>query len=97
MTATIEKIHACLQSLAPSLIVIDDESARHARHMDAEMGGGHYNLHIVSERFAGKNAIMRHRMVHAALGNMMKGEIHAIAIHAQTAAEADQPTKKDYQ
>ncbi|MFN4065087.1 MAG: BolA family protein, partial [Parazoarcus communis] len=37
---------------------------------------------------AGKNTVARHRMIYAALDDMMKGEIHALAIRAQTAEEA---------
>ncbi|MEO7402637.1 MAG: BolA family protein, partial [Burkholderiales bacterium] len=37
---------------------------------------------IVSPRFAGVSRITRHRMVYAALGPLMQGPIHALAIQA---------------
>lgn len=81
-----------LAALHPVEIEIGDDSALHAGHAGARSGGGHYNLHIVSDAFEGKNTVARHRLIYAALGEMMKGEIHALAIRAQTAEEAKQPT-----
>lgn len=81
-----------LAALHPIEIEIGDDSALHAGHAGARSGGGHYNLHIVSAAFEGKNTVARHRLIYAALGEMMKGEIHALAIRAQTAEEAKQPT-----
>lgn len=74
--------------LDPVAIEIEDDSARHAGHAGAKSGGGHYNLDIISDAFDGKNTVARHRMIYAALGDMMKGEIHALAIRAKTAEEA---------
>ena len=34
--------------------------------------------------FAGKNTVFRHRMIYDALGDMMRKEIHALAIQAET-------------
>jgi BolA protein len=89
---TVDRIRARLQALAPSVIKIADDSARHAGHAGARLGGGHYNLHIVSASFAGQPLIARHRMIHRVLDDLMNGEIHALAIRAQTATEANQPT-----
>lgn len=44
----------------------------------------HYQLRIVSERFAGKSALEQHRMVYAALGAAMHGPIHALALTTHT-------------
>lgn len=87
-----DRIRNRLAALQPALIEIGDDSALHAGHAGARSGGGHYSLHIVSAAFEGKNTVARHRMIYAALGEMMKGEIHALAIRAQTAEEANQPT-----
>lgn len=85
-----DRIRALLASFEPALVEVEDDSLRHAQHPGARSGGGHYNLHIVSDAFIGKNTVARHRMIYAALGEMMKGEIHALAIRAQTAEEAKQ-------
>jgi BolA family transcriptional regulator, general stress-responsive regulator len=71
-----------LKALQPESLEIVDESGSHAGHEGAKSGGGHYQLTIVSPLFAGKPAQARHRMVYDALGTMMQGEIHALAIRA---------------
>jgi BolA protein len=43
---------------------------------------------IVSTAFEGKSTIARHRLIYAALGDLMKKEIHALAIRAVSASEA---------
>jgi BolA protein len=74
-------------ALDPTEIEIIDESARHAGHAGAASGGGHYILHIVSDAFAGKNLIQRHRLVYDAVGDMMHSEIHALSIQARSPDE----------
>ncbi len=51
-------------------------------------GGGHYQVRIVSPRFAGLSRIARHRLVYDALSDLMRGAIHALAIEAATPDEA---------
>lgn len=70
------------QALAPDSIEIMDESGKHVGHEGAKGGGGHYELVIVSPRFSGQSTVARHRMIYAALGDMMTREIHALAIRA---------------
>lgn len=48
----------------------------------------HFGIHVVSEAFAGKSPIERHRMVHAALGAHLTREIHAIDLKTQTPDQA---------
>jgi BolA protein len=73
--------------LAPSSIAIDDESALHAGHAGAASGGGHFRLALTSAAFAGHTTVARHRMVYAALGDLMRGRIHALAIQARAPGE----------
>jgi len=40
----------------------------------------HYKAKIVSAAFIGKNKVQQHRMVYAALGDAMKGPVHALAL-----------------
>ena len=86
MTVT-DRIQQKLATLAPESVEILDESAGHAGHEGARAGGGHYRLTIVSREFAGKPVQSRHRMVYDALGSMMAGEIHALAIKAYAPGE----------
>ncbi len=93
---TVDRIRERLAGLAPLFLEIEDESALHAGHAGARGGGGHYRLSIVSEHFRGKNTVARHRLIYEALGEMMRTEIHALAIRARTAEEAgQQPTDKE--
>jgi BolA protein len=80
-----------LAALQPQSLEIIDDSAKHAGHAGAMDGGSHYRMIIVSSLFDGKQPIARHRMVYAALGDMMKHDIHAMNIDARTPAEAAQP------
>lgn len=92
----IDEIRRRLQVLAPLSIDIQDDSALHAGHAGARSGGGHFRLTIVSGQFSGKGTMARYRMVYDALGDMMRGPVHALAIRAMTADEAgDQPTAKE--
>lgn len=75
-----------LAALAPISLDLVDDSARHAGHQGAG-GGAHYRLRIVSPAFAGQPPLARHRMVHAALADLMRGRIHALSIKAFTPEE----------
>lgn len=83
----IEQMNTLLAALKPAKIEIVDDSHKHAGHVGARGGGGHYRLLIVSTQFAGKPTLARHRMVYSALGDMMKHDIHALAIAAYTPEE----------
>ena len=72
---------------SPSDCRLEDESALHAGHAGAASGGGHYRLRIVSERFEKVSRIARHRLVYDCLNDMMKKEIHALAITALAPSE----------
>ena len=50
--------------------------------------GVHFEAVVVSDAFAGKLPLARHRMVYATLGDRMGGEIHALALKTLTPDEA---------
>ncbi len=52
--------------------------------------GVHFEATVVSDAFAGKLPLARHRMVYATLGDRMGGEIHALALKTLTPTEAGQ-------
>ncbi|MFH1661412.1 MAG: BolA family protein [Pseudomonadota bacterium] len=79
---TIELLRQRLAVLQPSSITIVDESHRHAGHAGAREGG-HYQLQIVAQAFAGKSTMARHRMIYDAAGDLMRGRIHALSIRAE--------------
>ncbi len=84
----IDTMRARLAALEPVSLEIRDDSHQHQGHGGYRDDGSHYSMHIVSAQFAGKNAVARHRLVYAALGDMMREAIHAMNIHAQTPEEA---------
>lgn len=83
MSGRTDHIRARLEAaFAPDDLEIVDDSARHAGHAGAKDGRGHFTVRIVSSRFVGVRPIERHRMVYAALGNLMQTDIHALSVIA---------------
>lgn len=74
------RIRACLaEALAPTRLELIDDSHQHAGHAGAGQGG-HFTLRIAAPGFAGKRQIECHRMIYAALGELMQTDIHALSI-----------------
>ncbi|HOU65761.1 MAG TPA: BolA family protein [Thermomonas sp.] len=85
----VERIRALLtEALAPQSLEVADDSHKHAGHAGARGGQGHFGVDIVSSAFAGKLPLARHRLVYAALGEMIQTDIHALSIRARTPDEA---------
>ena len=83
----VELIRECLEeTLNPTELEIVDDSHLHAGH-SGHGGAGHFQVHIVSEKFNGLATLARHRLVYSALENMMQTEIHALSIKAETPNE----------
>lgn len=68
-------------ALSPTTLEVLDEGDRHAGH--AHAGQGHYRVRIASPDFAGVSPLRRHRMVYAALDDLLQRGVHALAIEAQ--------------
>ena len=84
----VERIRALLvEALDPAAIEVVDDSHKHVGHAGARGGQGHFSVDIVSAAFAGKLPLARHRLVYAALGDMLQTDIHALAIRARTPEE----------
>jgi BolA family transcriptional regulator, general stress-responsive regulator len=78
---TVEKIEKILrETLAATVVEVENESALHVGHAGAASGGGHYRVKIVSPLFEGKTRVQRHRMVYNALSAEMQRTIHALAL-----------------
>lgn len=67
-------------------VEIEDESHRHAGHPGSR-GGGHFNVLVVSERFAGLDRLARQRAVYAALQDEIGTTIHALSARTMTPDE----------
>jgi BolA protein len=83
-----ERMLARLQNaFAPTSCKIENESALHAGHPGAASGGGHFRLELVSSVFEGQSRVVRHRLVYDCLHDMMRADIHALAITALAPSE----------
>lgn len=49
--------------------------------------GTHFEARVLSDAFAGKSSLQRHRMVYATLGERMGREIHALSLRTLTPDE----------
>jgi BolA family transcriptional regulator, general stress-responsive regulator len=75
-------------ALAPLMLEIDDDSAKHAGHVGARAGGeSHFSVRIVSGAFAGKSRVERQRLVHGILAEELAGPVHALALALKAPAE----------
>ena len=83
-----DRIRARLQAqFDPIDLSIEDESHHHAGHAGAAGGMGHFRVRIVSAAFGGLSAVARHRKVYEALGDLLKTDVHALAIDARAPDE----------
>jgi BolA protein len=84
----IELIRSALQqALVPSVLEIEDQSHLHAGHAGARDGRGHFHVTVESAAFAGLPLMRRHKLIYAAVGDLMQTDIHALSITA-TAPES---------
>jgi BolA protein len=67
---------------APLQLSIEDESHHHAGHAGAAGGQSHFRVRIVAEAFRGMSPVARHRLVYSAVDDLLKTDIHALAIEA---------------
>jgi len=68
------------EALSPSRLEVVNESHKHAGHSgDDGTGESHWHVVIAADAFTGQSRVARHRMVHAALGDIMQ-QIHALSM-----------------
>jgi len=72
---------------APTFLHIEDEGHLHAGHAGAADGRGHYRIKIVAAAFRGLAPLARHRLVYAAVADLLETDIHALAIDAMPPLE----------
>jgi BolA protein len=72
---------------APLQLDIEDQSHLHAGHAGAAGGHGHFRIRIVAEAFRGASRMARHRQVYAAVGDLLRTDIHALTIEALAPGE----------
>ena len=71
-------------ALNPTSLTLSDDSEQHRGHDGYNPAGeSHFSLTIESDAFIGKSRVERQRMVHAALGDLLKERVHALTITAR--------------
>lgn len=76
------------EALSPRRLEISDDSHLHVGHAGARSGRGHFSVTVVTDAFAGKTLLERHRMVYDALREALETDIHALSVKAYTPDEA---------
>ena len=76
-------------ALRPRELKVDDESHLHAGHSGSREGGEtHFRIDVVSEAFAGKSRVARHRLINDLLADAFgRDGLHALAIRARAPGE----------
>jgi BolA protein len=76
------------RAFAPVALEVVNDSHRHAGHASSPgTGSSHFAIKMVSDAFAGKSRVERHRMVNQALAAELAGPVHALAITALAPGE----------
>ena len=88
MSAEVRLREKLMIALRPVRLDVINESEMHAGHRSSPgTGESHFRVLIVSEAFAGKSRVERHRMVNEVLGDEVGGKIHALALAAYAPGE----------
>lgn len=79
-----------LQSaLQPLRLVVTDDSDKHRGHAGHDARGeSHFTVDVVADAFAGRSRVERQRLVNAALADLLRDRVHALAIKARAPGEA---------
>ena len=77
-------------ALAPTRLTVINDSAKHHGHAgDDGSGESHFTVEIEAPQFAGMSRLERQRAVNAALGDLMRERVHALAIRARAPGEGE--------
>ena len=71
-------------SLSPEHLEVINESNQHNVPPGSE---SHFKITVVSEKFADKMLVARHRMINQLLAEELAGPIHALSMHTFTPIE----------
>jgi BolA protein len=72
------------EAFTPLHLQVENESHMHNVPEGSE---SHFRVVLVSESFAGKPLVQRHRAVNGALAAELQGTVHALALHTMTPEE----------
>jgi BolA protein len=76
------------QAFRPTRLEVVNESHLHAGHRSSPgTGESHFRVLIVSDMFAGKTRLQRHRLVNEALAAELRDKVHALALEVHAPAD----------
>lgn len=79
------RLHA---AFTPTRLVVRDDSASHAGHAGHDSRGeSHFTVEITAEGFAGLSRVERQRRINAALADLLKERVHALALRVSAPGE----------
>ncbi len=75
-------------ALNPTRLAVINDSDKHRGHAGHDGSGeSHFTVEVEAEQFAGMTRLARQRAVNAALGDLMRERVHALAIRATAPGE----------
>lgn len=75
-------------ALNPQQLDVIDDSEKHRGHAGHDGSGeSHFTVDIVADRFVGESRVSRQRLVNAALAELLRDKVHALAIKARAPGE----------
>lgn len=81
MQANIEQ--KLTDEFSPITLKVENESHMHS----GSATESHFKVTLVSDQFAGKMLLARHRMINETLKEELDGQIHALTLHTMTGEE----------
>jgi len=76
-------------ALSPRQLAVINDSEKHRGHAGHDGSGeSHFTVEIVADRFTGQSRVARQRLVNAALADLLREKVHALAIKARAPEEA---------
>ncbi len=87
-SVTAEITRRLTEALSPTRLAVIDDSDSHRGHAGhSGSGESHFTVEIESAAFVGQNRVARQRAVNAALSDLLRDKIHALAIKAKAPGE----------
>ncbi len=92
MVSNVNKVQTAIESqlketFSPTHLEVINESHMHSVPPNSET---HFKVVLVSEVFTGLRSVQRHQKVYGALGEYLRGGVHALALHTYTEEEWSQ-------
>ena len=76
------------RAFTPERLEVEDDSARHAGHAGARVGGEtHFNVRMAAKAFEGLSRVARSRAVNEALAAEFAGGLHALSLTLRAPSE----------